>query len=56
MAVGDKLHVTCHRYQTYKEKVNLKIEYMEGIDYMDDIATTTVKQNRLIEMRGGHWS
>jgi hypothetical protein len=32
--------------------VNLKRKYVEGSDYMDGIATTTVKQNRLIEMRG----
>jgi hypothetical protein len=49
-------HVTCHRYRTYKEKVNLKRKYAEGSDYMDNLATTTVKQNRLIEMRGAHWS
>jgi hypothetical protein len=53
LAVGKKYHVTCHRYRTYKEKVNLKRKYEEGSDYMDDIATTTVNQNRLIEMRGG---
>jgi hypothetical protein len=47
MAVGKKFHVTGHRYQTYKEKVNLKRKYVEGSDYMDGIATTTVKQNRL---------
>jgi hypothetical protein len=50
--VGKKYHVTCHRYRTYKEKVNLKRKYAEGSDSMDGIATTTVKQNRLIEMRG----
>jgi hypothetical protein len=37
---------------TYKEKVNLKRKYVEESDYMDGIATKTVKQNRLIEMRG----
>jgi hypothetical protein len=52
LAVGKKFHVTCHRYRTYKEKFNLKRKYVEGSDYMDGIATTTVKQNRLIEMRG----
>jgi hypothetical protein len=52
LAVGKKYHVTCHRYRTYKEKVNLKRKYAEGSDYMNGIATTTVKQNRLIEMRG----
>jgi hypothetical protein len=52
LAVGKKYHVTCHRYRTFKEKVNLKRKYVEGSDYMDGIATTTVKQNRLIEMRG----
>jgi hypothetical protein len=52
LAVGNKCHVTCHRYRTYKEKVNLKRKYEDGSDYMDGIATTTVKQNRLIEMRG----
>jgi hypothetical protein len=52
LAVGKKYHVTCHRYRTYKEKVNLKRKYVEGSDYMDGIPTTTVKQNRLIEMRG----
>jgi hypothetical protein len=52
MAVGNKYHVTCHRYQTYKEKVNLKRKYVEGSDYMDGIATATVKHNRLVEMRG----
>jgi hypothetical protein len=56
LAVGKKYHVTCHNYRTYKEKVNLKSKYVEGSDYMDGIATKTVKQNRLIEMRGGHWS
>jgi hypothetical protein len=57
MAVGKKYHVTCHHYLTYKEKVNLKRKYVEGSDYMDGIATTTVKQNRLLEMRGAaHWS
>jgi hypothetical protein len=45
LVVGKKYHVTCHRYRTYKEKVNLKRKYMEGSDYMDGIATTTVKQN-----------
>jgi hypothetical protein len=53
LAVGKKYHVTCHRYRTYKEKINLKRKYAKGSDYMDGIATTTVKQNRLIEMRGG---
>jgi hypothetical protein len=52
LAVGKKFHVTCHRYRTYKEKVNLKRKYEDGSDYMDGIATTTVKQNRKIEMRG----
>jgi hypothetical protein len=52
MAVGKQYHVTCHRYRTYKEKVNLKRKYVEGSDYMDGIATTTTKQNRRIEMRG----
>jgi hypothetical protein len=52
LAVGKKFHVTCHRYRTYKEKVNLKIKYDNGSDDMDGIATTTVKQNRLIETRG----
>jgi hypothetical protein len=33
--------------------MNLKRKYEEGSDSMDDIATTTVKQNRLLEMRGG---
>jgi hypothetical protein len=32
--------------------VNLKRKHAEGSDYMDGITTTTVKQNRLIEMRG----
>jgi hypothetical protein len=32
--------------------VNLKRKYEEASDYMDCIATTTVKQNRLIEMIG----
>jgi hypothetical protein len=32
--------------------MNLKRKYMEGSDYMDGIATTTLKQNRLVEMRG----
>jgi hypothetical protein len=41
--VGKKFNVTCHRYRTYKEKVNLKRKYVEGSDYMDGIATTTVK-------------
>jgi hypothetical protein len=50
--VGKKFHVTCQRYRTYKEKVNLKRKYEDGSDYMDGIATTTVKQNRKIEMRG----
>jgi hypothetical protein len=50
--VGGKYQVICHRYRTYKEKVNLKRKYVEGRDYMDGIATSTVKQNRLIEMRG----
>jgi hypothetical protein len=56
LAVGKKYHVTCHRYQTYKEKVNPKRKYAEGSDYMDGIATPTVKQNQLIKMRGdiGH--
>jgi hypothetical protein len=44
--------VPCHSYQTYKEKVNAKIKYEEGSNYMDGIATTTVKQNWLIEMKG----
>jgi hypothetical protein len=52
LAVGKKYHVACHRYRTYKKKVNLKRKYVEGSDYMDGIATTTVKQNQLIEMRG----
>jgi hypothetical protein len=52
LSVGKKFHVTCHCYRTYKEKVNLKRKYVEGSDYMDGIVTTTVKQNRLIEMRG----
>jgi hypothetical protein len=52
LTVGKKYHVTCHRCQTYKEKVNLKRKYEEGSGYMDGIATTTVNQNRLIEMRG----
>jgi hypothetical protein len=52
LACGKKYDVTCHCYQTYKEQVNLKRKYEEGSDYMDGIATTTVKQNRLIEMRG----
>jgi hypothetical protein len=52
LAVGKKFHVTCHRYRTYKKKVNLKRKYVEGSDYMDVIAPTTVKQNRLIEVRG----
>jgi hypothetical protein len=43
MDVGKKYHVSCHCYQTYKEKVNLKRKYVEGSDNMDDIATTTVK-------------
>jgi hypothetical protein len=43
--VGKKYHVTCHHYRTYKEKVNLNSKYVEGSDYMDGIATTTVKQN-----------
>jgi hypothetical protein len=51
LAVGNKYHVTCHCYRTYKEKVNLKRKYVEGSDYIDGIATTTVKQNRLIETR-----
>jgi hypothetical protein len=52
LAVGKKYHVTCHHYRTYKEKVNLKRKYEEGSDYMGDIATPTVEENRLIEMRG----
>jgi hypothetical protein len=52
LPVGNKYHVTCHHYRTYKEKVNLKRKYVEGSDYMDGIATATVKQNRLIKMRG----
>jgi hypothetical protein len=44
LAVGNKFHVTCHRYRNYKEKVNLKIKYEDGSDDMDGIATTTVKQ------------
>jgi hypothetical protein len=32
--------------------VNLKRKYVEGRDYIDGIATTIVKQNQLIEMRG----
>jgi hypothetical protein len=32
--------------------VSLKRKYEEGSDYMYSIATLTVKQNRLIEMRG----
>jgi hypothetical protein len=52
LAVGKKYHVTCHHYQTYKETVNLKRKYEEGSNCMDVIATITVKQNRLIEMRG----
>jgi hypothetical protein len=51
LACSKKCHVTCHSYRLYKEKVNLKRKYEEGSDYMDGIATTTVKQNRLIEMR-----
>jgi hypothetical protein len=43
MAVGKKYHVTCHRYRTYKEKVNLKRKYVEGGNDIDGIATTTVK-------------
>jgi hypothetical protein len=50
LAVGNKYHVTCHRYRTYNEKVNLKMKYTEGSDYMDGIATSTVKQNRMIEI------
>jgi hypothetical protein len=53
MAVEKKYHVIYHRYRTYKEKINLKKKYVEGSDYIDGIVTTTVKQNRLIEMRGG---
>jgi hypothetical protein len=45
LEVGKKFHVTCHRYRTYKEMVNLKREYEDGSDCMDGIATTTVKQN-----------
>jgi hypothetical protein len=52
LAVGKKFHVTCPRYRTYKEKVNLKKKIEDGSDYMDSITTTTVKQNLLIEMRG----
>jgi hypothetical protein len=52
LAVGKKYHVTCHPYRTYKEKVNLKRKDVEGSDYMDGIATTTVKQNQMIETRG----
>jgi hypothetical protein len=33
LAVGKKYHVTCRRYRTYKEKVNLKRKYVEGSDY-----------------------
>jgi hypothetical protein len=43
LAVGKQYHVTCHHYQTYKEKVNLKRKYEEGSDYMGGIATTPVK-------------
>jgi hypothetical protein len=51
LACGKKYHVTCHHYHTYKEKVSLKRKYEDISDYMDGIATTTMKQNRLIEMR-----
>jgi hypothetical protein len=34
--------------------VNLKRKYVEGSDCMDGIATTTVKQNQLIDMRGAN--
>jgi hypothetical protein len=30
----------------------LENEYVEGSNYMDVVPTATVKQNRLIEMRG----
>jgi hypothetical protein len=53
--VGKKFHVTCHRYRTYKEKVNLKRKYEDGSDYMDGIATTTVKQPKDRD-EGAHWS
>jgi hypothetical protein len=56
MAIGKRYYVTCNRYRTYKEKVNLKRKYVEGSDYMDGIATKTVKQNQLIEMRGANGS
>jgi hypothetical protein len=42
LVLGKKYHVTCHQYQTYKENFNLKKKYLEGSDYMDGIATTTV--------------
>jgi hypothetical protein len=43
LACGKNYHVTCHRYHTYKGKVNLKRKYEEGSDYMEGIATTIVK-------------
>jgi hypothetical protein len=52
VACGKKYHATCHRYRLYKEKVNLKRKYEEGSDYTEGMATTTVKQNRLIATRG----
>jgi hypothetical protein len=52
LAVRKKYHVTCHHYRTYKEKINLKRKYVEGSNNMDGIATSTVKQNLLIDTRG----
>jgi hypothetical protein len=52
LACGKKYHVTFHHYRLYNEKVNLKRKYEERSDYMDCIATTAVKQNRLIRVRG----
>jgi hypothetical protein len=52
LACGKKYLANCHRYRTYKEKVNVKRKYDEGSDYMVGIVTTTMKQNRLVDMRG----
>jgi hypothetical protein len=32
--------------------VNLKRKYEEGSDYIEGMTTTTIKQNRLVDMRG----
>jgi hypothetical protein len=52
LACGKKYHVTCHRYQLYKEKLDLKRKHKERSDYMEGMAKTTDKHNRLIETRG----